>query len=38
MRLLFIIALLSLAGCADTGYQNSYIISHTEDEPEPEGS
>ena len=36
MYLLFIAALLSLAGCADTGYQGSYIISHTEDEPAAE--
>jgi hypothetical protein len=36
MYLLFIVALLSLAGCADTGYQSSYIISHTEEEPDPE--
>jgi hypothetical protein len=36
MYLLFIVALLSLAGCADMGYQGSYIISHTEEEPDPE--
>jgi hypothetical protein len=37
MRLFFlIVALLSLAGCADTGYQNSYIISHVEEEAETE--
>ncbi len=30
--LLFI--LLCLAGCADTGYQSPYIISHSEDEAE----
>jgi hypothetical protein len=30
--LLFLILLLSLASCAQTGYQGSYIISHTEEE------
>jgi hypothetical protein len=33
MKFFFILsALLFLAGCADTGYQNSYIISHTDEE------
>ena len=36
MYLLFIALFLSLAGCADTGYQGSYIISHTAEEEEPE--
>lgn len=36
MYLLFIVALLTLTGCADTGYQGSYIISHTEEEPDTE--
>jgi hypothetical protein len=36
MYLFFIALFLSLAGCADTGYQGSYIISHTVDEEEPE--
>jgi hypothetical protein len=36
MYLLFIVALLSLASCADTGYQGSYIISHTDDDADPE--
>lgn len=36
MYLLFITLFLFLAGCADTGYQGSYIISHTADEEEPE--
>ncbi len=39
MYLLFIVTLLTLAGCADTGYQGSYIISHsdhTEEEVDPD--
>jgi hypothetical protein len=35
MYLLFIALFLSLAGCADTGYQSSYIISHTAEDEEP---
>lgn len=36
MYLLFIALFLSLASCADTGYQSSYIISHTAEEEESE--
>jgi hypothetical protein len=36
MYLLFIAALLALSGCADTGYQSSYIISHTDVEEDAE--
>jgi len=38
MYLLFIVALLSLAGCADEGYQCSYIISHTDQETESDAT
>lgn len=36
MYLLFIALFLTLAGCADMGYQGSYIISHTAEEEEPD--